>query len=115
MTQDIEKPRIANATTDTHKHEEIEITMEMISAGVSALEERLGVLPYSMIVESVYIAMTQQASLLEISDAMLEAGAEMFFNYDGLQFGTAETAAYAIFTAMASQSPRLRNLLEAQD
>jgi hypothetical protein len=37
MTQDVEKPRIANATTEPKEHEEIEITPEMIEAGVVAL------------------------------------------------------------------------------
>jgi hypothetical protein len=34
MTQDVEKPCIANATTEPERHEEIEITPEMIAAAV---------------------------------------------------------------------------------
>jgi hypothetical protein len=33
MTQDVDKGRIANATTELEEHEEIEITPEMIEAG----------------------------------------------------------------------------------
>jgi hypothetical protein len=33
MTLDVEKPRIANVTTETDEHEEIEITPEMVEAG----------------------------------------------------------------------------------
>jgi hypothetical protein len=73
MTQDLDSGRIANAAIEPEKHEEIEIT-----------------------------------------DEMLAAGAEAFFAYEGLEFGTGETAAYAIFTAMAAASPRLRNLVEDQ-
>ncbi len=37
MAQDVEMPRIANATTEPGEHDEIEITEEMIEAGMKAL------------------------------------------------------------------------------
>jgi hypothetical protein len=36
MAQDVETPRIANATTELDGHDEIEITQEMTDAGVAA-------------------------------------------------------------------------------
>jgi hypothetical protein len=33
MAQDVDKSRIANATTEPEEHEEIEVTAEMIEAG----------------------------------------------------------------------------------
>ena len=36
MTQDVEKCRIANATAEPEEHGEIEITEQMIEAGVDA-------------------------------------------------------------------------------
>jgi hypothetical protein len=37
MTHDIENPGIANATNESEEHEEIEITEEMIEAGIAKL------------------------------------------------------------------------------
>jgi hypothetical protein len=37
MTQDVEKPRIANATTEPKAQGEIEITPEMVEAGAEVL------------------------------------------------------------------------------
>jgi hypothetical protein len=37
MPQNVENPRIANATTDTKLHGEIVITEEMVKAGMEAL------------------------------------------------------------------------------
>jgi hypothetical protein len=50
---------------------------------------------------------------IEITPAMIEAGAEAFLRYSGgapIPIGTEETAAYAIFKAMvrAASSQRLR-------
>ncbi len=46
---------------------------------------------------------------IEITREMIEAGADVFYDYDGLKFGTAETAAWAIFKAMVAASPTLRS------
>jgi hypothetical protein len=37
MAQDVEMPRIANASTDPKEHEAIEVTAEMIEAGCAEL------------------------------------------------------------------------------
>ena len=60
--------RIANATTEPEEHEEIEITEEMVSAGVGALEDRM-IVPEGMIlsierpyaVREVFLAMYKAA------------------------------------------------------
>jgi hypothetical protein len=68
MTQDVDKSRIADATTGPEEHEEIEITEEMV-----------------------------------------KAGGEAFLRWHGLLCGEPEDAAHAIFMAMVSASPKLRN------
>jgi hypothetical protein len=52
---------------------------------------------------------------IEITREMLEAGAEAFLEWQGLEFGTAETAALVIFKAMVCRSPTLRNLLAIEN
>jgi hypothetical protein len=46
---------------------------------------------------------------IEITPEMLEAGAEAFYEWRGLEYGTGTTAALAIFTAMVSRAPKSRN------
>lgn len=43
---------------------------------------------------------------IEITPEMLAAGASEFHSWEGLEFGTAKTAAYAIFKAMVAAAPR---------
>jgi hypothetical protein len=61
MTQNVEMPRIANATTEPEEHGEIEITEEMIESGADFLlchpifdssEEE-----YKLIARDVFVAM----------------------------------------------------------
>jgi len=39
MTQDVDKSRSANATIELEEHEEIDVTEEMINAGLSYMDE----------------------------------------------------------------------------
>ena len=58
MTLDVEKARIANAATEPEGHDEIEITPEMVAAGVDAFcHVLLDMDPYEEIVTDVYRAM----------------------------------------------------------
>jgi hypothetical protein len=57
---------------------------------------------------------TVPADEIEVTDEMRAAGANEFYQWDGLMFGTAEGAAVAIFKAMAALSPRFCNQTEPE-
>jgi hypothetical protein len=55
--------------------------------------------------------------VIEVTAAMLEAGADAFARLNGLESGSARAAAYLIFKAMAEASPELgrRRILQTEE
>lgn len=65
MTPDVDKSRIANVITEPEKHEEIEITEEMIDAGAAILCDFYGDINDSLtrsIVVDVFVAMLSSSA-----------------------------------------------------